>query len=273
MTIVSNSSGFHPSSVPVGLSRVRRYRGTGHRAGDTHKQDTQVRGGFSISGTDLLQNRTLKVVVAANAKATPILYWRATSLYTCMMKLLSFVSYCWGVLGLFASHALAFQVRQLSTAASPASSFRSSSSLCASPAAATVVNIEENTGRDVGAMEEWANACGVQQVEGFQLNSEDGGMEWNVMTTQPLAEGSPVLMVPSEMIVSSTRVRDEFGDAVEAAVDQLRRLGAEDQVPQFYLFIKILTMYEMGDQSPWFPWLNSLPRLYFNAVSMTSKNQ
>jgi hypothetical protein len=173
----------------------------------------------------------------------------------------------WGAGVLAGSAVSAFQVVPRSVLPS----FRAGCSSCAPLAA--VVNIDERSGRDVGALDEWASACGVQRVEGFQLNSEDGGIDWSVVTTQPLAEGSPVLFVPNELILSSNRVRQELGNAVEAAVDQLQRLGAIDQIPQFYLFIKILTMYEMGDQSPWFPWLNSLPRLYFNAVSMTSKSK
>lgn len=177
---------------------------------------------------------------------------------------LSFV--LWGAGFLPTTHiASAFQIRHhLSPVVRAVSS-------CAPPLA-SLVNIDESTGRDIGALDEWANACGVQRVEGFELDNEDGGLDWSVVTNEPLAEGSPVLSVPNEMILSSTRVREELGSAVEDAVGQLRRLGANDQVPQFYLFIKILTMYEMGEQSPWFPWLNSLPRLYYNAVSMTSKS-
>lgn len=70
------------------------------------------------------------------------------------------------------------------------------------------------------------------------------------------------------MILSSSRTRQEIGD-VENAVDYLMRHGASAQVPTFLLVLKVLSEYEKGDQSPWFPWLNSLPRLFYNAVSMT----
>ena len=33
--------------------------------------------------------------------------------------------------------------------------------------------------------------------------------------------------------------------------------------------VKILKEYEMGDQSPWYPWLKSLPRYFPNGSSMT----
>ena len=135
---------------------------------------------------------------------------------------------------------------------------------------AAVINIDENASREIGAMDEWATNVGVQRVEGFQLTSEDG-LDWSVMTTQPIAANSAVLLVPNNVILTSSRARQELEQLgnVQDAVDQLGRLGAGDQIPLFYLFLKVLLEYERGDQSPYFPWLNSLPRLYFNAVSMT----
>jgi hypothetical protein len=167
----------------------------------------------------------------------------------------------WGVVLVARKGGLAFQVlRPQST--DP----RAFSSSCGP--LASLIDIDERARRDIGTMDEWASDCGVQKVEGFQLvNTQDD--DWEVMTNQPLAEGSPVLGVPSEMMLSSTRARQELD--IEAAIDQLGRLGARSEVPQFCLFVKILSLYEMGDQSPWFPWMNALPRLFYNAVSMTGK--
>lgn len=135
---------------------------------------------------------------------------------------------------------------------------------------ASVIDINENAERDLGTMDEWATACGVQKIGGFQLTTEDG-RDFSVMTTEPLEEGSPLLYIPSGMILTTSKAREELRQmgSIQDAVDQLNRLGANDQVPRFYLYIKILVEYERGDQSPWFPWLNAMPRLYFNAVSMT----
>lgn len=134
------------------------------------------------------------------------------------------------------------------------------------------ISIDEGTPRDIGSMDEWATMCQVQRVEGFQLSPNDeSGLDWSVYTNQDIAANSPVLFVPSNMILSSTRLRHELGDPVlNESIEYLSRLGMGDQVPQFILFVKLLLEYQQGDQSPYFPWLNSLPRLYYNAVSMTS---
>jgi hypothetical protein len=128
------------------------------------------------------------------------------------------------------------------------------------------VDIDESVQRDIGTMDEWATACGVQRAEGFQLAGDLSDV--SVMTTQDLPAESPVLFVPNEMIFSSNQALQELG-VLEEAEESLGTLNAADQVPYFYLVVKILMEYERGQESPWFPWLNSLPRYYSNGASMT----
>lgn len=130
-----------------------------------------------------------------------------------------------------------------------------------------LVDIDYNAPRDIATMEEWTAAYGVQRAEGVELTSEDG-VDISVMTTQDLPAESPVLFVPNEMILSSFGAMQEIG-RMEAAEARLVSVKASDHVPQFYLFLKILREYEFGEESPWFPWLNSLPRYYSNGASMT----
>ena len=151
----------------------------------------------------------------------------------------------------------------------------STSLFVASQFTGNTININEGAPREVGTFEEWATACGVQKSDGFQLtytanideNSNLHG-DISVMTNQDLGEGSPVLYVPGEMIMSSRRSMEEFG-TIKEAEQRLVSAKASDHVPQFYLFLKILREFELGEQSPWYPWLNSLPRYYSNGASMT----
>ena len=129
------------------------------------------------------------------------------------------------------------------------------------------ININENAARDVGTFDEWALSCGVQRSPGFQLMSQDG-MEYNAMTSEGIPAQSPVLFVPNVMILTSNQAKMEFGRC-ESAEKRLVSAKASDHISHFYLFLKILREYEMGEQSQWFPWLNSLPRYYSNGASMT----
>ena len=142
---------------------------------------------------------------------------------------------------------------------------------------AAYVDVGEDAYRDVASMDEWATACGCQKADGFQLTSEEGplGLDFSVMATADMTEGSPVLFVSNEMIFASNQIEQELGSYVQEALGILRRLSGDEDFElkhiqsHFYLFLKILMEYEKGDQSPWFPWLNSLPRIYYNGASMT----
>lgn len=142
------------------------------------------------------------------------------------------------------------------------------------------VIIDESAPRDIATFDQWASACGVQRADGVQLTYTAsvsqvepgyGGLnrdDVTFMTAQDLPANTPVLKVPSNMILSSNLAKQEFGD-LEVAENRLNAAKAGEHLPKFYLFLKILKEYHMGDQSPWFPWLNSLPRYYSNGASMT----
>lgn len=138
------------------------------------------------------------------------------------------------------------------------------------------IDIEESTVRDIGSMDEWATACGVQRAAGFQLAVTNGPqqeqqgepMDVGVITTENLPKSSPVILVPADMILSGSRAREELGP-IRVAEEVLQSTNESDQLLQWYLFVKVLTEYQRGIDSPWYPWLNSLPRFFSNGASMT----
>jgi len=133
------------------------------------------------------------------------------------------------------------------------------------------IDINEGAQRDIGQFDQWAANCGVQRCEGFQLNSQDG-LDWFAMTNADIPAGSAVLAVPANMILTTSACREELtaiDPSVADAADRLVKMGGGEYVPKFYLFLKILFEYSKGMESPYYPWLNSVPRLYYNAVSMT----
>jgi len=135
------------------------------------------------------------------------------------------------------------------------------------------IDVSERTTRAIDPFERWADQCGIQQADGFQLSTQDRA-DYSVVTNEYIPAGQPVLVVPSDMVLSSSVCQQELmamsNGGVSDAVDILGRIGGGLSVPEFYLTLKILVEFEKGDQSYFFPWLNSLPRLYYNAVSMTS---
>ena len=134
------------------------------------------------------------------------------------------------------------------------------------------VRTGESTPRNLPAFNEWATANGVQKIDGIELYSEDG-LDWFAITTVDIPAGTTLMFVPSIMILNSANVKEELtamsNGGVTAAVEQLVRIGSGGSIDQFYLFLKLLLEYENQENSPYFPWLDSLPRLYYNAISMT----
>ena len=129
------------------------------------------------------------------------------------------------------------------------------------------VDFDENSPRDVATMDQWASQYGVQKGGGFQLTSPDG-LDISVMSSEGAQANTPVLFVPNTLVLSAIQAQQELGMFSEAE-KRLVQAKAADDLANFYLFVKILKEFEMGDQSPWFPWLNSLPRYFVNGASMT----
>lgn len=141
---------------------------------------------------------------------------------------------------------------------------------------AVMVDINESVPRDVWTMDQYMTDCGVQRSEGLSIydssiHNQEAGTDFSLMTQTNIPAQSPVLCVPANMILSSKELREgELKGIVEPAEEYLDIMGVEKtEVPMFHLFLKILIEYEKGDASPWFPWMNSLPRHYYNGASMT----
>jgi len=134
----------------------------------------------------------------------------------------------------------------------------------------TLINIDEEAPRDIPSMEQWSYEMGAQRTEGFTLTSDDGGFDVYAMTTVDLPTGSPVLTIPEHMILSSTKAMAELRSTDMSEAEKIiNSVNAESEFRQYYLMLKLLDEYEKGVASPWYQWLNSLPRYYTNAASMT----
>jgi len=132
------------------------------------------------------------------------------------------------------------------------------------------VPIERTAPREIGELQNWAVQCGVQPENGFCLAEDliDGCEDWYAATSTGAPGGACVLSVPSEMILSSGRIADEFEGYADASIRVLEGKGMQNLYPQFYLFLKIIVEYERGAESPYYPWLAGMPRKWNTAVSM-----
>ena len=127
--------------------------------------------------------------------------------------------------------------------------------------------------RNVPQLESWAIESGIQKIDGLELYTEDG-LDYQYITTADIPSGTTLMYIPAGVCLSSSMVAQELNamsptGGVAAAVDKLNKIGGQNSVADFYLFLKLLVEYEAQENSPYYAWLYSLPRLYYNAVSMT----
>ena len=131
------------------------------------------------------------------------------------------------------------------------------------------IDISEDASRHLSSLHEWSYNCGIEQAD-FQLAGQeiDGYLDVFLTATSYTPAGSPVLCIPQEVILSATSAREEFGH-LEAVENLLQSNGNGDYIPHFYLMLKILVEMGRGTESPYYSYLNSLPRYFSNGVAMT----
>ena len=131
------------------------------------------------------------------------------------------------------------------------------------------ITLDEDTPRDISTFQSWAfDSCGVQKADGFDLVTEDG-KDYFAVTRSPVQQGNPVLYVPEGMVISSRKSAQEFGQFLTDCKDELEASDLLHMLPLFLVFVKILVEYQKATNSPYYPWLNSLPRLFNTGASMT----
>jgi hypothetical protein len=134
------------------------------------------------------------------------------------------------------------------------------------------IDTSEYAQRDIPSMTSWCEMYGVQKgdvdfcpTSSFKAiaNSQD----MTCYATDDLPPGTTVLTVPSSLLLNSYNIKQfEMGELTQAEqfLTKLR-----EPLPLFYLYVKLLYEYSMGDASAYYDWLNSLPRMYDTGTSMT----
>jgi len=129
----------------------------------------------------------------------------------------------------------------------------------------SALSVDVNAPRDYQNFAGWSNHYGLQMENGFQLTENEG--DWSVIAGAPAARGSRVLFVPGMLKLSSRQAREEEFPGLDSIEQFLDKKGSKDLVPQFFLFLKVLKEYENGEQSPYYPWLDAMPRRFSTAVT------
>jgi hypothetical protein len=140
------------------------------------------------------------------------------------------------------------------------------------------ITINKGASRDMNSLSSWAqsqgvsfdNAIFVQPDQDRSTSSDDATNtdDWTLILARNATAASPLLKIPSHLVLSSERIQKELGTTADDARAFLILSNVELQVPQFYLFVKFLIEYCEGDGSRWKPWIQSMPRSFDTAICM-----
>jgi len=163
----------------------------------------------------------------------------------------------------YAIGTLAFQVPRL-----PSFSVSRTSNLHSTQTSS--IQISETAPRDYNSFVEWATNYGVS-LDNMQIAEQFG--EWGAVSSQASPAGSRVLYVPAMLRLTSNGIRqDEFAHLEPAIAQYFDATNSNSQsnlACQFYLFLKVLQEYDQGQQSPYYAWLNALPRKFHTSITFT----
>ena len=133
-----------------------------------------------------------------------------------------------------------------------------------SPGIGTEVN-----SRDMTSLSDWSRSCEIVLADGVEL-TEDLLGDWSLTTTKSIEQGSSILTVPSQVILTSDVDGDSYLPHYSETDMQNVRVWMEselksgpqskqDYLPEYMLVFKLIREVYMEKNSPWHTWLQSLP--------------
>ncbi len=124
----------------------------------------------------------------------------------------------------------------------------------------------------MATLSEWSRGCDVVLADGVEL-TEDLLGDWSLTTTKSIQRGSSIMTVPGEVILTSGITGDSYAPYysetdmknVKAWMESELESGPQakqDYLPEYMLVYKLLREVYMGENSRWYPWLQSLPTTF-----------
>ena len=124
--------------------------------------------------------------------------------------------------------------------------------------------------RDMEALKGWANQNGVSVDSDVISLSNPQSECWGFSVPRNSRQGTKILKVPASLVINSQQIQDELAlhHDLSPAIEYLESKKVHTQIPQFFLFLKLLMEYTKGSDSAWYSWIQSLPQVFDTAICM-----
>lgn len=123
--------------------------------------------------------------------------------------------------------------------------------------------------------QDWSIENGVTYNENifnsWEKSTNEPDNDWGMVLQKDTAKDTVLVTIPSKLVLSSQKIQSEFSKDPSLffpAIQLLKSAGFSNQIPQFYLYIKLLIEYEKNSTSFWYQWIQSLPRNFDTAICM-----
>jgi hypothetical protein len=121
--------------------------------------------------------------------------------------------------------------------------------------------------RDMTSLKEWAvqNRIEISSKATISLNSGD---DYGIRLNQSAKGMEKILSVPKAMVLDSEKLRMEWNDEIEPALNHIEKAGFKDSGLNFILMLKVIKEYLLKEESKWSSWIASLPQSFTTGVCM-----
>lgn len=135
---------------------------------------------------------------------------------------------------------------------------------------ATFATISKTTldgSRDISNLQEWATENKVQ-VSPIASLTQSTGDDYGITLNKSSNKYEMVLSVPKDLVLDSEYIRREWFEYLEPALDKIQNSGFNESALNFVLLVKILYERDLGKESRWNVWIESLPKSFDTGVCM-----
>ncbi len=124
-----------------------------------------------------------------------------------------------------------------------------------------------NAKRDVSSLGEWAEKNKIK-ISSSTSVTLDSGENYGITLDKTTDKYETILSVPKELVLDSERIRKAWIQHLQPSLDKIKRLGLDESALNFVLIVKIIYEHNLGDESVWYEWIESLPKAFDTGVFM-----
>jgi len=121
--------------------------------------------------------------------------------------------------------------------------------------------------RDISSLGQWAEASKIKISPSASVTS-DSGENYGITLDKSTEKYETILSIPKELVLDSEHIRKEWFEHLKPALDNIKSFGLDESTLNFILLVKIIYEQNLGEQSVWCEWIESLPQSFDTGVYM-----